>query len=87
MKALKLSNITHKDSPIYYRRNYTAQALLDIMGKEQEVPVEFTIETLPSGGTEITITEMGEVDYPRAPLLTEVKRIIIATDSSGGLPV
>ena len=86
MKIIEIKDIVRKDVPIYYRRLYTGVAVLELINKNAEVPLSFQIEQKPTGQTEITITSMGEVDYPLVPLRRELKKAIGDLDSNGNLP-
>jgi hypothetical protein len=87
MKITQLKNITVKKSPIYYRRAYSATVNLDLMGKDVEAPLEFTIETGPLGDKKIMIDGLDLIDYPKLPLMQEVKAYIEAQDAAGILPI
>ena len=86
MKIIELKNVVRKDVPIYYRRLYTSIAVLELLNKTSEVPLEFQIEHMPTGSIEITIISMGNVDYPLVPLKKELKNFIGVLDSAGKLP-
>ena len=86
MKVVEIKNAIRKDVPIYYRRLYTGIAVLELVNKTVEVPLDFQIEHKPTGQIEITLTSMGEVDYPLVPLQKELKQFIGALDSGGKLP-
>jgi hypothetical protein len=86
MKVLSLKKVTRNDSPIYYRRLFSALASIELLGRTEDCPIEFTIETKPAGNNEITITSFNEPDYPRLPLLNALKEFIAAEDKNGGFP-
>ena len=86
MKVIEIKNIVRKDVPIYYRRIYSGILVLELINKTLEVPLDFQIEHKPTGQIEISITSMGEVDYPLIPLQKEVKQFIGALDTNGKLP-
>ena len=87
MRIIELKNIVRKDVPIYYRRLYTATAVLELINKPIECPLDFQIEHKPTGSTEIGITLSEKIDYPLVPLQKELKRFISNLDSDGKLPV
>jgi hypothetical protein len=87
MKVLNLKDIMRKESPIYYRRLYSAAAVLDLMGRNVDCKIEWTIETTPFGTSSITLNEVQDIDYPKIPLQKALKDYISELDSSGGLPV
>ena len=86
MRIIEFKSISRKDVPIYYRRLYSGIAVMEIINKPIEVPLDFQIEHKPTGQTEITITSMGTVDYPLVPLQKELKQFIGDMDSNGKLP-
>ena len=86
MKVVEIKNIVMKDVPIYYRRLYKGTAVLELLGKPVELSLDFQVEHMPTGQTEISITSMDEIDYPRVPLQKELKTFIGTLDSSGKLP-
>jgi hypothetical protein len=86
VKILEIKNIVRKDVPIYYRRFYSGSAVLELMNKPVETPVEFQIEHMPTGHIEISVTFPKKPDYPLVPLVKEFKNFIAALDSEGKLP-
>jgi hypothetical protein len=86
VKILELKNIARKDVPIYYRRLYTATAVIEVIGRLQDVQLDFSIEQKPTGQKEILITLADEPDYPRAPLVSSLKKTIDELDIAGKLP-
>ena len=86
MKIVSIKNIVRKDVPIYYRRLYSGIAVLELLNKPTEVPLDFQIEHMPTGQIEISIISMGQVDYPLIPLQKELKQFIGTLDSTGKLP-
>jgi hypothetical protein len=86
VRILEINNIIRKDVPIYYRRLYSGNAVLELINQPVETPVEFQIEHKPTGQIEINITFPKKVDYPLVPLLKEFKNVIGALDSEGKLP-
>ena len=87
MKITEIKNIVRKDVPIYYRRLYSGLAVLELISKLVEVPLDFQIEHKPTGQKEILITLSEKVDYPLVPLQKELKKYISDLESAGKLPV
>ena len=87
MKVLDIKNIIRKDVPIYYRNYYTGTAVMELVNKPQEMPVEFQIEHKPTGQTEINVNLVGEINYPLVPLIKELKNYIGELDSGRRLPL
>ncbi|MDR0377818.1 MAG: hypothetical protein LBH70_08505 [Spirochaetaceae bacterium] len=86
MKVLHVKDITRKDVPIYYRRLFSGILVLELMDKQIERAIDFTIETKPTGLRDILVTLAEPVDYPLIPLMKEIKRYLYELDDSGGLP-
>jgi hypothetical protein len=86
VRVLEINHIVRKDVPIYYRRLYSGNAVLELVNKPVEIPVEFQIEHKPTGQTEINVKLLQKVDYPLVPLMKEVKNFIGALDADGKLP-
>ncbi|GHV74477.1 hypothetical protein AGMMS49940_17790 [Spirochaetia bacterium] len=86
MKIIGIKNIVRKDVPIYYRRLFTGSLEIDLMGKNLERTIDFTIETLPTGMNQVSVTIADPIDYPLVPLMRELKQFIAVLDETGGLP-
>jgi hypothetical protein len=86
MTIKQIKNIVRKDVPIYYRRLFSGSIELELMGETLERNIDFTIETLPTGLNQVSVTIAEPVDYPLVPLMREVKQFITALDETGGLP-
>jgi len=86
MKVIEIKNVSRKDVPIYYRRLYNGVAVLELINKVVDVPLNFQIEQKPTGQVEIGLTLVETVDYPLIPLKRELKQFIGNLDSSGQLP-
>jgi hypothetical protein len=86
VRILEVKNIVRKDVPIYYRRLYSGDAVLELINQPVETPVEFQIEQMPTGRTEINVTFPKKVDYPLVPLVKEFKNFISTLDAEGRLP-
>jgi hypothetical protein len=87
MKIIEIKNITRKDVPLYYRMHYSGIAVLEMVNKNIDCPIDFSVETKPTGAKEISITRVDKVDYPLIPLKKKLKQFIGSLDSGGGLPV
>jgi hypothetical protein len=87
MKIIGIKDIIRKDVPIYYKRFYKGILNIDLVNKSQESPLEFIIEHKPTGQIEITVTHLDEVDYPKVPLMKELKDFITELDTSRKLPL
>ena len=86
MRIVEIKNMTRKDMPIYYRRFYAGIAVLELVNKPVEFPLEWQIEHKATGQTEISLSLTQRVDYPLVPLQKELKKHIGALDLAGKLP-
>jgi len=86
MKIVEIKDLTRKEFPIYYRRFYSGVAVMELVSKPFECPLDFQIEHKPTGQTEIALTLGQKVDYPLVPLQRELKKFINTLDSDGKLP-
>jgi len=86
MRIIEIKDMARKDMPIYYRRFYSGVALLELVNRQVEFPLEWQIEHKPTGQMEIAISIKQSVDYPLVPLQKELKKFIGALDSNGKLP-
>ncbi|OJF77574.1 MAG: hypothetical protein BKP49_00915 [Treponema sp. CETP13] len=87
MKILKLSNIERIDkTSIYYLRTYTANAVVQLPIQNIDLPIKFTIENTPLGGSNLTIELKGLIQYPIIPLRKKLSEYIREIDSNGILP-
>ena len=86
MKVIEIKNMARKDFPIYYRRYYTGIAVMELINRSVECPLDFQIEHKPTGQIEIAITFAQKIDYPLVPLQRELKKFIHDLDSDGKLP-
>jgi len=86
MRIIEIKDMTRKEMPIYYRRFYSGVAVLELVNKPIEFPLDWQIEHKPTGQTEIALSLKQKVDYPLVPLQKELKRYIGTLDSDGKLP-
>jgi hypothetical protein len=86
MKIKGITNIVRKDVPIYYRRLFTGALEIELLGKILKRQIDFTIETMPTGLNQVSVTIAEPLDYPLVPLMRELKQFIANLDETGGLP-
>ncbi|GHV77398.1 hypothetical protein AGMMS49942_22190 [Spirochaetia bacterium] len=86
MTIKQIKNIVRKDVPIYYRRLFSGTIEVELIGKDLERNIDFTIETLPTGMNQVSVTIADPIDYPLVPFMREVKQFITALDEAGALP-
>jgi len=86
MRIVDLVNIFRKETPIFYRRVYKAQVVLESTQGRTEKDVQFVVEHRPVGGVEIHIESLDSLDYPLIPVVRELKSFIYDLDKKGSLP-
>ena len=86
MTILALNDIVRKENFIYYRREFTGNALYDLPGRKHTGHIEFTIETAPTGKKEIHVKLIDSVDYPLLAVVQNLKTYILNMDIEGKLP-
>jgi hypothetical protein len=86
MRIVEIKNMARKEMPIYYRRFYSGVAVLELVNKSVEFPLDWQIEHKATGQTEIALSLTQSVDYPLVPLQKELKKYIGSLDSDGKLP-
>lgn len=91
MKLVSIDQIEKKqgDVPIYYRKDYQAQALFQrSLHQHEEVllGIDFSIEMEPTGHKKVEVLITEDVDYPILPLLHSLKKEIKKMESEGNIP-
>lgn len=85
MTVLDIRNITTEEGYIYYRKNYSGVAIVELQTIE-EIPLKFLIETSPLGDKTVEITLLKDIHYPMLPVIKELKKFILEKSNSGTLP-
>ncbi len=86
MKILDLKNLFREEGYIYYRRNFTGTADIEVPGQTLETDIDFCIETDPLGKKSVDIQFLKPVNYPVLPIKKALKDYILVQDSEGKLP-
>ena len=86
MKIVDLTGVLRKESHIYYRREFKAQAVFEIMNQTKSIPVEFVLEHKPTGSIDVSATVTEDLDYPVMPFVNLLKLFIADLDKRGALP-
>jgi len=86
MKIVELTNVSRKDSHIYYRREFKANAVIEIMSQTRTVPVEFVLEHTPLGSVDVSATVVEDIEYPVMPFIAKLKSYVTDMDKRGALP-
>ncbi len=88
MQVLKLDNVKKSEGVIYYRRQYTAEAEMELPNCMERLPVSFTIETGPLGDKQFNLEfDPYKVNYPYIPIKKALTEYILNIDQMGALPL
>lgn len=86
MQVLEIKNLTRKDIPLYYRREFLGSVVFQYMDATTEKRIDFSLESNPFGHIEVKVTFLDEVDYPLVPIVKSLKEYILNMEREGGLP-
>ncbi len=84
----QLDNIKKKDSLLYYRNDYIADAVFEF-GKNsscEKASVEFSIEKTAIGETRINVLINGHINYPMLPAIKLLKQYVTEKQAEGLFP-
>lgn len=86
MKLLSINNVSKKESPIYYRNEYSAISVFILVGSESvNIPIFFSIEMAPTGHKTVEVNVLDKIDYPLVPILKSLKNEITSMEQKGFL--
>ena len=86
MDVLEIKNLYREETGLYYRRNFTGLAVIELPIKTIEVPLDFIIEVGPLGNRDFDIELKEKIDYPLLPVMKKLKEYIELLDKAGKLP-
>lgn len=86
MKIVELRNVTRKQTLLYYRKEFEAEAVMDIMAKQLTFPIEFVLESTALGTVEVHVSVAKAIEYPLVPIVSELRRYIRELHKTGSLP-
>jgi len=86
MLVSELKDLSRKETPLHYIREFHATATLEGGTGRRDVPLAFTIEKKPVGQPEISVRFLEEPDWPLLPLIRSLKEMILDLDRKGDLP-
>lgn len=86
MKIVDLTSVLRKESHLYYRREFKAEAVFEMMNQTKSIPVEFVLEHKPTGSIDVSATLTEDIDYPVMPFVNKLKLFIKELDNRGALP-
>lgn len=87
MKILEFKDLQRTEGYIYYRRDFSGVALVQIPGKVISVKVSFNIEMSPFGSKTIDVTIESAINYPVLPVKKALTDFILTEDNQGKLPL
>ena len=88
MQILKLNDVKKSEGVIYYRRQYTAEAEIELPNCVDKSPISFIIETGPLGDKQFDLEfDPYKVNYPFIPIKKALKEYILNIDQMGALPL
>jgi hypothetical protein len=86
MKVVDIANIQRKENLLYYRREYSGEATLELLSDTLVAPIEFVLEQRPVGGYSVHVNLVDTIDYPLVPIISALKAFIAELDLKGELP-
>ncbi|MFW5684944.1 MAG: hypothetical protein ACOC1I_08830 [Spirochaetota bacterium] len=86
MKVVELTNVQQRETPLLYRRTFTATAVLAHGSRTTDAKrVEFTLEHMPLGPVAVTVRFLDDLDYPVVPAANALKKHIEKMQQNGDL--
>jgi len=86
MKVLEIRDLAKKDTPLHYRNEYTGMALLETPSKQPlQSRIRFTLERKATGGVDISVKLVDDINYPIMPVIRNLKEFIGDLDRKGKL--
>ena len=86
MDVLEIKNLYREETGLYYRRNFTGLAVIELPIKTIEMPLDFIIEVGPMGNKNFDIELKDNIDYPLLPVMKKLNERIELLDKEGKLP-
>lgn len=88
MEVKNLLNIIKKESLLFYRNEYIAEAVFVYGGNktEETVPVNFIVEKTASGVPKISAKILKHINYPMLGAVKNLQQYVKELDKRGNLP-
>ncbi len=85
MTIKQLDNVQKKDSFLYYRNEYSADAFFEFGNNSgiEKARVEFSIEKTAIGETRINVNISTQINYPILPAIKELKKYVVEKQAEG----
>lgn len=87
MIVTDIIGIEKKNSLIYYREEFEAIVIYNILGKEEKGKIDFLIEVNPIGQKQLFLQLIDKPDYPLLPIRLGIKEKIQQLIDSSSLPL
>ncbi|MGP1575993.1 MAG: hypothetical protein ACTTH7_00625 [Treponema sp.] len=87
MLVTDIIGIEKRNSLIYYREEFSAIAIYNIMGKKQQGKIDFLVEVNPIGEKKLFLELIDTPDYPLLPIRLDVKRALQHLIDTSALPL
>ncbi|MFO7729589.1 MAG: hypothetical protein R6V86_02380 [Spirochaetia bacterium] len=86
MKVIEIKDITKKNIPLHYRNEFKGSAVFEYLPqKQEESPVEFTLEHAANGDIDVSVRILNKINYPLLPALKSLKAHIRYLEKQGKL--
>lgn len=87
MKVLEIKNLVLKDSPVLYRKEFTADAVFETLDKEKlGKKIQFILEKNHFGDSEIKVNLLEDINFPLVSIIRRIKTHIHEMEKKGLLP-
>lgn len=86
MVVFEINNIKRLNDFLYYRQEFSADAVYSILGERKEGKIKFSIENTATGEQNIGVTLLDSVDYPVLQIMSELKQKIYSLMEENQLP-
>ena len=85
MKLKSIENIKKKESLLYYKNDYLADAVFEYGkdSKEEKIPIEISIEKTALGEEKVNVAIKGHINYPMLSAIKILKDEISKMRSEG----
>ncbi len=87
MKVLEIKNLVLKESPVLYRKEFTAEAVFETLDNEKlGKKIQFVLEINHFGDSDIQVNLLEEINFPLVSIIRRIKNHIHDMEKKGLLP-